>query len=69
MQFCIECLAGELVQMLMERYGWNMERAIDELYSSEVFAKLSDPDCGLWYEGSVYIFEFLQSEIETGYIS
>lgn len=68
-QFCIECLTAELVQMLMNRYGWSIERAIDELYSSEFFSKLNDPECGLWYEGSVYLFEFLQSEIETGKIA
>lgn len=68
-QFCIECLSGELVKMLMDRYGWDMEQAIDQLYTSEVFAKLNDPSCGLWYEGAVYIFEYLQCEIETGSIA
>ena len=33
-QFQIECLSTELVEMLMRRYGWDMKKALDELYSS-----------------------------------
>lgn len=65
-QFQVECLTTELIELLMEEYGWDIKRAIDELYSSETFAKLNDPLCGLYYESAVYIFNFLKSEIETG---
>jgi len=68
-QFQIECLAAELVEMLMEEYGWDIRRALDELYSSTTFLKLNDPECGLYYQGAVYVFEFLKSEIETGKIA
>ena len=68
-QFQIECLSAELVQMLMDEYGWDLRRALDELYSSTTFAKLNDPDCGLFYQGAVYVFQFLKSEIETGKIA
>ena len=65
-QFQIDCLAVELTEMLMEKYGWDMKRAIDELYTSDTFDRLTDPECGLYYESPVYVFSFLQSEIETG---
>ena len=68
-QFQLECLAAELTAMLMAEYGWDMHRALDELYSSATFAKLNDPLCGLYYQGAVYIFQFLKSEIETGKIA
>lgn len=55
--------------MLMTVYGWDIRRALDELYSSATFAKLNDPECGLYYQGAVYIFQYLKSEIETGKIS
>lgn len=32
-QFQIECLAAELTEMLMAEYGWDIRRALDELYS------------------------------------
>lgn len=68
-QFQIECLATELTEMLMARYGWTLQRALDELYASTTFAKLNDPECGLYYQGAVYIFQFLKSEIEVGKIA
>ncbi len=48
-QFQIECLAIELIDMLIEEYGWNMKKALDELYVSETFSKLNDPECVLYY--------------------
>ena len=68
-QFLIECLAAELAEMLMAEYGWDIPRALDELYSSTTFAKLNDPECGLYCQGAVYIFQFLKSEIETGKVA
>lgn len=55
--------------MPMLEYGWDIRRALDELYSSTTFTKLNDPECGLYYQGSVYIFQYLKSEIETGKIA
>ncbi len=65
-QFQVECLAAELAEMLMSEYDWDIRRALDELYRSQTFAKLNDPECGLYYQGAVYIFQFLKNEIETG---
>jgi hypothetical protein len=65
-QFQIECLSTELVTMLMAEYNWDMKHALDELYASETYSKLNDPDCGLYYQGAVYLFDFLKREIETG---
>lgn len=65
-QFQIECVSKELVLMLMKEYGWDAKRSLDELYSSETFKNLSDPECGLYYESPVYLFSFLKQEIEKG---
>lgn len=65
-QFLVECLTTELVTMLMDTYGWEMRRALDELYTSETYRKLCDPETGLYYQGAVYVFSFLQDEIENG---
>lgn len=32
-QFQIECLATELVEMLMQKYGWDMKTALDVCYT------------------------------------
>ena len=67
-QFQIECLTTELVDMLMQKYGWDIKKALDELYSSETYARLNEPACGLYYESAVYVFSYLQIEIETGVV-
>lgn len=68
-QFQIECLTTELTEMLIDKYGWDIVKALDELYSSETYLRLNDPACGLYYESSVYVFSYLQKELETGRIS
>jgi len=65
-QYQVECLTSDLTEMLMEQYGWDMLKALDVLYGSQTFAKINDPKCGLYYQGSVYVFDFLKHEIETG---
>ena len=67
-QFQIECLTTELVDMLMQKYGRDIKKALDELYSSETYARLNEPACGLYYESAVYVFSYLQNEIETGVV-
>lgn len=68
-QFQIECLSSELVRMLIDEYHWDIKRALDELYSSETYARLNDPECGLYYESAVYVFSFLRNVLETGKIA
>lgn len=68
-QFLIECLAVELTQLLMEKYNWDLLRAVDELYSSKTFELLNDPETGLYYESAVYVFTFLSNEIEIGKVA
>lgn len=68
-QFQIESLSTELVGMLMGKYGWDVRKALDALYSSETYKRLCDPACGLYYEGAVYVFSYLENEIETGVVS
>jgi hypothetical protein len=65
----VEFLAADLTGMLIEHYGWDMIKALDVLYGSETFARVNDPECGLYYQGAVYVFSFLKNEIETGKIA
>ena len=67
-QFQVECLSSELVEMLMKKYGWDIKKALDELFSSETYRRLCNPQCGLYYESAVYVFSYLQNEIETGVV-
>jgi hypothetical protein len=63
MQFLIECLSTELAMMLIDDYGWDITKSLDVLYNSKTYAKLNDPKCGLYYEGAVYVYQFLKNEL------
>ena len=67
-QFLVESLGKELIEMLMSDYGWNLQKSMDVLYSSETFAKLEDERSGLYYQGAIYVYSFLNQEIEKGTI-
>lgn len=67
-QFQIECLTTDLAEMLMQKYGWDVKKALDVLYSSETYHRLCNPACGLFYESAVYVFSYLENEIETGVV-
>ena len=63
-QFLVESLGKELIEMLMSDYGWDLQKSMDVLYSSETFAKLEDERSGLYYQGAIYVYSFLKQEIE-----
>ena len=67
-QFQIECLSTELVEMLMQKYSWDMKKALDVLYGSETYRRLCNPASGLYYEGAVYVFSYLDNELKTGIV-
>lgn len=47
-QFMIECLTKDLVMMLMEDYGYSMEKALSIVYNSHTYEKLEDEKTGLY---------------------
>lgn len=67
-QFQIECLSTEIVELLMDKYNWDIKKALDEWYTSETFKRVCNTQTGLYYEGAVYVFSYLENEIETGII-
>ena len=64
-RYLIECLARDLVVMLIEDYGMGLEKALDVFYNSETLEKLEDSNTGLYYQGPVYVMDFLQEELKT----
>lgn len=64
LQFQIESMTSELARMLMREYGWDLEHALDVLYSSQTFKKLEDEHSGLFYQSDFYVFQYLKEEID-----
>lgn len=65
-EFMREDLSIELVQMLMQDWHYNMPEALDVLYNSETFERLSNPATGLYYQSAGYVYEYLKNELTTG---
>ncbi len=58
-----EDMYAELIQILMVKYGYTLEKAMDTLYNSETFARLQDANTGLYYQSPGYVYSFLNSEL------
>lgn len=65
----INCISKDIVGFLMEDYGKSLEYSLNILYNSETFQKLNNPDTGLYFQSSRYVYQFLKNEIETGIMS
>lgn len=63
-QFMIECLTSDMIQMLMEDRGLSMVEAMSLLYNSKTYEKLEDERTGLYYQGAVYVMEYLEEELQ-----
>lgn len=62
----VENLSADLIEMLMNRYQWDMKKSLDVYYGSDTFKKVCDEETGLYFQGPVYVFSFLENEIEKG---
>ena len=58
-----EDMYAELIQILMEKYSYTLEKAMDTLYNSETFARLQNADTGLYYQSPGYVYSFLNREL------
>ena len=59
-----EDMYAELVQILMEKYGYTIDKAMETLYNSDTFARLQDADTGLFYQSPGYVYSFLNNELD-----
>ena len=68
-QFLIETLCEDLVPMIMKEYNLSAIEALDKLYKSKTFAKIEDPQTGLYFQGAVYVFDFIKEEFKQSNLS
>ena len=61
-----EGLTTDLVQFLMKDYNLDMLTAFAILYDSDTYSKLCNPMTGLYFQGSRYVYSYLQNELKTG---
>ena len=61
-----EGLTIDLVELLMKDFNLDYKEAMGVLYDSDLYAKLSDPATGLFFQSSLYVYSFLKSELQKG---
>jgi len=60
----IEYTTQEVIGYLIEDNGITMEQAMELVYMSDTFEKLSDVETGLYLDGSAYVYELLKREFK-----
>lgn len=61
-----EDMYAALTQLLMERWGYPMELAMETLYNSDTFERLQDTRTGLYYQSPGYVYSYLENELKEG---
>lgn len=63
-----EAIAADLAELLAKDYNLSITEALDSLYNSDTYEKLCNPNTGLYFQSSLYIYSFLKEELTTGKI-
>lgn len=61
-----EAMAADLADMLAKDYSMSTTEALDVLYNSETYAKLSDVNTGLYFQSALYVYSILKDELSLG---
>ena len=61
-QFMKECIAAELIKMIMSDRQCTIEEAMNILYCSRTFARLDKESTKLYTQSPVYLYDLLLNE-------
>lgn len=64
----MEGVTQDIIAYLVEEDSISIEKAMEKLYNSEIFVKLSDCETGLYRESSAYVAALLRDELANGKI-
>lgn len=53
-----EALAADLAEFLAKDFDMTITEALDAMYGSETYSKLCDPNTGLYFQSSQYVYSF-----------
>ena len=67
-RFLIDSLVEQLVVMGVEEYKVSVPQALELLYNSQLYEKITDLDTGLYYQSAGYNYKMLRHEMKYGKI-
>jgi hypothetical protein len=62
-------IVPQIVELIIQEYGYNDEKATEMLYESELYASLEKEETKLWHLSPHALFEMYKEERQTGHIS
>lgn len=62
----VEDISAELVMLLVEEHDMTLTEALQALYTSDTYARLSSQSSGLYTQSTPYIYEYLEHELVSG---
>ena len=62
-------LVPQIVELILNEYKVDDERAIEMFYSSELYKGLEEEETKLWHLSAHALFEMFQEELGTGKIT
>ncbi len=65
-EYMKEAISADLAVMLAKDYDLSITDTLDLLYSSVTYDKLCNPDTGLYFQSSKYIYSYLKNELDSG---
>jgi len=61
----VEFITQDIIAKIAQEKGLDIEQAMNEFYFSETFEKLQDYETGLYLEGTDYIYDLLEEELNN----
>ena len=67
-EYMKEALAVDLAEMLAKEYDLSVDDALNTLYNSDTYTKISAQETGLYFQSSMYVYSILKEELTLGKI-
>lgn len=68
-RFLTDTLVEQLVLLVMEEFKLPLLEALNLVYNSQHYEKITDLETGLYYQSALYNYELLRQEITLGKIA
>ncbi len=68
-RFLIDSLVEQLTLMAVEEYKLSVPQALQLVYNSQLYEKITDLETGLYYQSAEYNYELLRHEMKYGKIA
>ena len=59
-----EDIVKDMITRLIDERGLTMQDAFDVVYNSRLFEKLNNPETGLYFQSSGYVYSLLTDELK-----